>query len=645
MMSTEKINSEELENERRPRSLFKLRIDKVWIVVILMCVGYWTTISKYTGGHIDPVSFYGNIDRKPIQLQDYEKEKDPLYNPIGLPSLEPSHDHLKVGSRAMVGSDVPQCSKLGKEILLQGGNAADAAITVALCIGSINSQSSGIGGGAFILSKQDTDVISIDAREMAPQGAFKDMYKGSPLLSKIGGLANGIPGELKGLDELYRRHGSGNLTWKQLFEPVITLNREGFVCSQVLATAIRMEYELVLSKLPPLKEIWGFIFTEDGELIKEGDIVKRPEFADTLELIANNGSSAIFYDPLGPIATALSKTSQGFHGILTAQDFAAYKVVVEEPISVDIDIENEPLRLYSTSGVSCGLALAAGLKFFDRVHTPNDNDGLKTHKLIESFKWLALVRSNLGDFHDNPEYKNELMQTFTGEDWIDQIISNGSYSDNTTFCWKNYNPKYELTEPKGTAHFSIIDEDGNSISMTTTVNLLFGSMIVDPTTGIILNNEMDDFSQPNVSNAFGLEPSIYNFIAPFKRPMSSTAPSFLVNKKTGLTEFLIGAAGGSRIPTAVLQAIYRTYYQKLSLLETIAFPRMHHQLIPEYVMVDNLTIFSDEHSFHILESLRSRGHDISESGSLTAMNGIQRVGKVLHGVSDFWRKRGEADGY
>lgn len=181
--------------------------------------------------------------------------------------------------------------------------------------------------------------------------------------------------------------------------------------------------------------------------------------------------------------------------------------------------------------------------------------------------------------------------------------------------------------------------------MTTTVNLLFGSMIVDPTTGIILNNEMDDFSQPNVSNAFGLEPSIYNFIAPFKRPMSSTAPSFLVNKKTGLTEFLIGAAGGSRIPTAVLQAIYRTYYQKLSLLETIAFPRMHHQLIPEYVMVDNLTIFSDEHSFNILESLRSRGHDISESGSLTAMNGIQRVGKVLHGVSDFWRKRGEADGY
>lgn len=614
----------------------------------------WLTLSAVVAPsaghhHLDIDTLYSDIVRHDASgpLHTFE---DPLYTHIGEPTLEPAQKHRHIGTDAMVASDVPRCSGLGKQILLRGGNAADAAVTVALCIGSINFHSSGIGGGAFILSKHAHDIISIDAREMAPALAFKDMYAKNAVLAQVGGLAIAIPGELKGLDTLFHRHGSGNLTWKQLLEPVIELNRNGFECTQVLASALQKIDATVFSKVPQIKQNWQFAYRDNGDVISEGDWVTRPQLADTLELIANNGSSAVFYDPAGPIATKLAQTAQQFHGVVTADDFGAYRVNVEEPISVNLTVSDKTYQVFTTRGVSSGLALTAGLKFFDRVYHADDDDVLQTHKLIESFKWLASTRTNLGDFQGNVSFKQQLVDKFTSDEWVESILANGEYLDSQTFDWHNYKPKFELTEPKGTSHFSIVDKDSNSISMTTTVNLLFGSTILDPSTGIILNNEMDDFSQPNVSNAFGLKPSIYNFIDAYKRPMSSTAATFVVDTATQQTDFLIGAAGGSRIPTAILQALYRTYYQKKDLLDTIAFPRLHHQLIPEFVMVENVTVFNEEHRLpgdraSLTELLAAKGHNFTETGALTAMNGIKRQDTHLEGVSDYWRKRGEADGY
>ncbi|KAG2731985.1 hypothetical protein G9P44_004402 [Scheffersomyces stipitis] len=574
---------------------------------------------------------------------------DPLLDRIGVPTLSPSEEHLHLGSKAMVTSDVPLCSTMGKDILLSGGNAADAAVTVALCIGTINSHSSGIGGGGFIVSKHKKDFISIDAREMAPSGAFKDMYGDNFVLSKIGGLAIAVPGELKGLYELFVRHGSGRLSWKQLLEPVIHLNRNGFRCTKVLETVIAMENNIVFSQVPEIKTNWDFIFKND-ETVKEGDWIRRPNYANTLELIANNGSSAVFYDPEGPIVGSLVKTIKQFGGILTKDDFKNYKVNVEHPINVNLTIGDKDLSVYTANGVSSGLALVAGLNFFNEVHNNsqiiNDKDDVSlTHKLVESFKWLSAIRSEFGDVNiDN--YKQDLITKYTSKSWIKEVFDKGEYSDERTFPWTNYHPKYELTEPEGTSHFSIIDEEDNAISMTTTVNLLFGSLVYDNSTGIILNNEMDDFSQPKVPNAFNLTPSIYNFIGPHKRPLSSTAPTIIVDSDTGKPDLLIGAAGGSRIPTAVLQAIVRIYYERKQLLHTISFPRLHHQLIPRNIMVENFTVFDDEHGHNNIQTaLCKLGHTFYESGSLTSMNGIHRNGDHLEGVSDFWRKRGEADGY
>ncbi|RCK56558.1 Gamma-glutamyltransferase [Candida viswanathii] len=540
----------------------------------------------------------------------------------------------------MVASDVPLCSRMGTLILRRGGNAADAAVTVALCIGSVNSHSSGIGGGGFIVSRkqEDGDVVSIDAREMAPGLAFKEMYGRLNILSKIGGLSIAIPGELKGLYELFSRHGSGNLTWLELFEPVIELNRKGFACLKVFEAVLAKEYELVLLKVPVLKKSWDFIFKEDGELISEGDWIKRENYADTLELIAKNGSADVFYDPLGPIVQSLVGVIQTWGGIMTPRDFENYHVNVEKPLVSKID----NYTVYTSNGISSGLALLSGLNFFHRVFNSSDNEVQIHHKLIESFKWLSSIRTRFGDI-DN---RADLIDTYAhSTHWIDDILTHSKFSTSQTFPWRHYEPQYDIAEPQGTSHFSIVDEHDNAVAMTTTVNLLFGSMIYDPLTGIVLNDQMDDFALPNVTNAFNLTPSIHNFIYPYKRPLSSTAPTIIVNDATNRTDFVIGAAGGSRITSAVLQAIVRVYYKHRDLLSTIAFPRLHHQLIPEFVMAENVSVLDTAHR-GLVGGLEKLGHGFLETGALTAMNGIKRVKNgALHGVSDWWRKRGEADGY
>lgn len=615
----------------KSRSALKVSI----IIIVLSIFHYRNLLLPYVTPTFN-VNHLNNIDiTHPyfVNQTHHHLDKDPLAE-IGLPTLHPSFDHAINGSNAMVALDIPYCSQLGIDVIRSGGNAADATVTVALCLGSINSHTSGIGGGSFILSRYENETISFNAREMAPAASFRDMYNNNTVLAKVGGLAVGIPGELAGLWELYDKHGSKNKTWQELFEPVIKLNLEGFVATPVLVAAINGAELRILSKVPQLKQNWGFLYNGDS-CIKHGDIVKRPAYAKTLELIAKNGSSAIFYDPNGPIAQSLTKSIRNYLGIITTDDFAAYKVDIDEPIS----LEWNDHTIYSSGGVLGGLALVGALNFFTRVTRDDDTPALHLHKLIESFKWLALIRTRLGDLNTE---KEKLIAKYTGSAWIDEILETNKYSDNTTFPAKHYNPKFELSEPAGTSHFSIVDDEGNAVSITTTVNLYFGLLVLDPETGIILNNQMDDFSIPNVPNSFGLFPSIYNYVAPFRRPLSSTSPTIITKDDKVIS--VIGAAGGLRIPTAILHAIIRLYFKGHSLLELIAYPRIHHQLIPEYVFVEKIDTLEEEYP-GVIEELGKLGHDFVESGAMSAMNGIHKQDDEWTGVSDFWRKLGEARGF
>ncbi|ESX01043.1 hypothetical protein KL918_002685 [Ogataea parapolymorpha] len=575
---------------------------------------------------------------KPPDLPKY-----PAHVPfIGGPTWNPQTNLTARGSHGGVASDSALCSQLGVEILKKGGFAADAAVTTCLCIGATNTMfSAGIGGGAFITTRKhgEDGAVSIDAREMAPAKAHKDMFNGREVLSKFGGLAVGIPGELQGLYELHRLHGSGNVSWEELILPVVDILEGGFEVNELLGLAL----SAYKSYFHDYRHDWEFAF-KDGRLLRAGEVMRRPQLAATLRQIAQNGSAAIFYDPHGPIAPHLARKVQRMGGVLQAEDFARYQAVVE-PALVMNNFSRRALDIYTSSGASSGLALLSGLKIIDTFEPAKDKDFSvrESHRLVETMKWLASVRSNLGDvgvLSDNKtarEFRDARYSRLASEEWCGATAR--KINDNRTLPWQAYEPAYQPNEPHGTSHLSVVDRYHNAVSLTTTVNLLFGSLVHDPVTGIILNDEMDDFSIPTSKNAFGLQPSVYNYIEPFKRPLSSTSPSIVVDRATGKVDMVIGAAGGSRITTAVLEALVRTYHYDMGLVETIAFPRLHHQLLPETLFVENPA------REQFVQGMMQLGHSVEMIDHATAMNGIRLQNDTITALSDYWRKLGQAACY
>lgn len=572
---------------------------------------------------------------------------DPPKQPAHLPykqspTWDPTHEHKRISQLGMVVSDSERCSQLGSDILSQGGNAADAAITVCLCIGATDTMySSGIGGGSFITAKlhNESSAISIDSREMAPGKAHKDMYKHNDRLSKTGGLAVAIPGELMGLWTLHEMHGSGKFSWEDLVMPVSDLVTNGWNIDIRLAFGL----EMLKENLEFFNDDWQFVHHANGSIMKEGDLMKRVAYGKTLRKIAQHGVQE-FYNPQGEIAQSLSKKAQEWGGVLTAEDFGHYKVVVQDAIKVQ-NFTNENFTVFTSSGSSSGLALASALKVLDNFPVELENEkedfGEQTHKLIEAMKWLSSVRSNLGDINvtnknqTERELHNDKYQSFLSEDFVQRASS--KFNSNHTLPIDEYEPAFEPNDPHGTSSLSVVDQWGNAVTLTTTVNLLFGSMVHDPETGVILNNEMDDFSQPGVNNAFGLAPSVFNYIEPYKRPLSSSAQSIVVNSE-GELELVVGAAGGSRICTAILQAIVRTFVYGKDIVDVIANPRLHHQLIPNVVAME--PTFNEQ----IVDTLKDKNHDVTQLAPASAMNAIRVEKGVMIGQGDFWRKKGQAVG-
>jgi len=253
-------------------------------------------------------------------------------------------------------------------------------------------------------------------------------------------------------------------------------------------------------------------------------------------------------------------------------------------------------------------------------------------------KWISAGRTELGDPTDPVAASNsKRIRQLQSKSYAEAVRVN--ISADTTYSWEHYHPAYEPVDPKGTSHLSVLDNYGNAVALTTTVNLHWGAKVHDPQTGIVLNSEMDDFSIPGRSNAYHLEPSIYNYIIPHKRPLSSTTPTIIV-EEDGTPGLVIGGSGGSRIVTGVFQAIVKNYLWGYSLLDTIKSPRLHHQLIPEVVLAESNT------EEWILEGLKERGHAIKlrDLGEASGGSVIQVVKGMDSGrveaVADWWRKGG-----
>lgn len=380
-------------------------------------------------------------------------------------------------------------------------------------------------------------------------------------------------------------------------------------------------------------------------MIERGDLVRRPELGRLFRQLASNGSDAAFYDPQGAIAQSLAHTAQLYGGILSPEDFGAYSIDVKEGLSTKI------FDRYSVfvpnSGLCLGAAILGGLhvmlKEYDDKNLSwdmaagKDLEPKSTQRLAEAMKWMGAARSKLGDalLENEQTALNERIEEILSDAWAEGAYANIS-EEHTLSSWRDYHPDYLPVEDNGTAHFSVVDRYGNAVAMTTSVNLVFGSLLVDNHTGILLNDQMDDFLVPQKSNAFDLVPSLYNYIKSGKRPLSLMVP-VIVTDKDGLPDLVIGAAGGSRIYTSVFQALVRRYLYKMKLLETIAFPRLHHQLLPEILYMENFT--------NIENDMKKRGHKVEVQEARSVMNGISREDGLLAAVSDWWRKHGVASAY
>uniref|UniRef100_A0A0N5BE08 Gamma-glutamyltranspeptidase 1 n=1 Tax=Strongyloides papillosus TaxID=174720 RepID=A0A0N5BE08_STREA len=494
---------------------------------------------------------------------------------------DPSYTMLGKFKKAAITTDNGLCSEIGRDILIKGGNAIDSGIAALFCLGITNPQSSGLGGG-FIMTLYNKTTKScrvIDARETAPIASTRDMYKGDEWLSKYGYKAIATPGEIYGYWLSFTKYGSGKVSWKELILPSIDLARNGFPVSEYLGDVLKVK-EAHFRKLPSMKK---WLNSKTNKVYEMGDIIKRPELANTLEIIANSQDPvALFYK--GEIADIMIKEIQQNGGILTKEDLLKYK-----PVEYDVPLINDH---FIDGLVLCGppppssftvtqLLVSILGKLYENSTSRNldylYNSPKFYHDFIEASKFAYAQRTLLGDVDFVPSSKF-LSQNLTTKEYTDWVVSRfKDYAQESSYYGGILQKQ---KEDHGTSHVSCMDSDGNGVSATSTINRWFGA-VEQSSLGFLYNDEMDDFSTPGEVNGFGFAPSETNFIEPGKRPMSSMSPMVIYNKVTGDLKMVIGASGGSKIISAMAKPIVRNLIFGETIKQAIDAPTLHNQFTPD----------------------------------------------------------------
>lgn len=464
----------------------------------------------------------------------------------------------------------------------------------------------------------------IDFRETAPASYYQDMYNDDPMRSVFGGLAryvrnsnlpihltyhSGIPSEVRGLQYLHENYGG--LQWSHVMQGAIKVARDGWLVNEDLIRYMDFA-ESYAGKFLVEDPSWAIDFAPNGTRVALGDTITRKRYAETLETIANEGPDAFY---TGRIAESIVTALAADNGTMTLEDLRDYKAVIRTPSNITY----RGFTLHSCSNPSAGevaLAVLKTVEGYDDFFHP-DNVNLSTHRLDEATRFAYGARSNLGDpayVKGMIEFQNDLLSENRARHIRHKI------SDKHTLNISDYNPSgFEIHENHGTSQIVAADASGMAITLTSTVNLLFGSGLMVLETGIIMNNEQNDFSIPGYRNEFGYPPSPSNYVRPGKRPLSSITP-VIAEWPNGTLYYVIGAAGGSRIITATIQNLVHVLDRNMSVPDALAQPRMHDQLIP------NLAYFEEAYDEETVRFMEQRGHNVTFMGiGLSSAQGIRML--------------------
>ncbi len=532
-------------------------------------------------------------------------------------------------THGMVSSTHPLATEAGLNILKSGGNAIDAAVTVGLTLGVVDGHNSGIGGGCFMLIRlADGRFVAIDGREKAPAAATRDMFvrdgKADPALSQTGALASGVPGEIAAFDYANKNFGRKKLA--ELFAPGAKLAAEGFPITEMFASRLKANAD-DLAKFESSRKI----FFKDGHPLKAGEILKQTDLAKTYRSIGEQGSDWFYR---GPFAAATAAWMKANGGIMTTQDFASYRVALREPVSTEYRGFKVVTFPPPSSG---GVHLLEMLNTLEHFDLKQMDEAARLHVIAETMKLAFADRAYwLGD-PDFAKVPRGLVAVNYGASLAKKI---------------NLERAMELPEhgvppgadtdvfsDKHTTHFSVADAEGNWVACTCTVNTGFGSKVVVPGTGVVLNDEMDDFSaQAGVPNHFGLVGAEANAVAPGKRPLSSMTPAIVL--KDGQPIIAIGAAGGPKIISTVLLELVSLLDLSSTPAEALAAPRIHHQWSPDELWVEPALASETK------KSLKTRGQKVMEAklGAVSHVVTRGADGKSFVGAADP-RAGGTAEGW
>jgi gamma-glutamyltranspeptidase / glutathione hydrolase len=527
-----------------------------------------------------------------------------LYTPPPLDSVQ-----TIAAEHGMVVAQEKIAAQVGGDILRRGGNAVDAAVATGFALAVTYPRAGNIGGGGFMVihSVERGQDITIDYRETGPAAMTRDIFLGADgkpdaAKSRDSALGIGVPGTVAGLALALEKFGSGNFALAEILKPAIALARDGFVVADDMADTLPDMYRR-MARWPNSAKTFS---NPDGSPLRDGDRLVQPDLAATLTAIAEQGPRG-FYE--GPVAEKLAKAVRDAGGIMTTDDLKSYSAILRAPTRGNyrgFDIVSMPLP---SSGGTVLLEILNILEGFP-LGDMQQGSAESLHLMLEAMKRAYADRARyLGD----PAFVDAPTNILIAKDYAAK--QRATIDPARATPWAESLPKTPQREGSNTTHYSVVDARGNAVSNTYTLNFPYGVGLVADGTGVLLNNELDDFTAaPGAANAFGLVGFEANLPGPGKRPLSSMSPTIVL--KDGKPVLVTGTPGGSRIISAVAQVIINTIDYRMNAAAAVAAPRVHHQWLPDDVRAERG--FSQE----VLDALKAKGHKVIYTLGQTSANSI-----------------------